>query len=158
MEFPSSQRRHDPSKCGLNSQLLSPNFMLPIIDMTLCHINHTGWFGDIDLGEQFLNFPLHEDLQPYGGINTTELQEDLKTMVHIPKSILAQEGRLFLHWERCLMGLRSSPYNAARAIGRAEDCISGDHLCGINVFRWDHFILNLPGMKSYNPAMPKGYK
>ena len=149
---------YDATKCGLNSQLWSPNFMLPTIDMTLRHVNHTGWFGDIDLGEQFLNFPLHGDLRPYAGIDATELRQELRSIGHIPKSILDQDGRLFLRWERCLMGLRSSPYNATKAMGWADDCIRGDHLCCINVFRWDRFILNLPGMKSYDPAMPKGYK
>jgi hypothetical protein len=149
---------YDASKCGLNSQLWAPNFMLPTIDMTLRHVDHSGWFGDIDLGEMFLNFPLDINLRPYVGIDVSDLRARLKEIDNIPRSVLENKGRLFLRWERCLMGLRSSPFNACKAMGWADDIIRGEHLDPHNIFRWDRFILNLPGMKSYDPSLPKGYK
>jgi hypothetical protein len=149
---------YDASKCGLNSQLWAPNFMLPTIDMTLRHVDQSGWFGDIDLGEMFLNFPLDINLRPYVGIDVSDLRDNLKELDNIPRSVLENRGRLFLRWERCLMGLRSSPFNACKAMGWADDIIRGEHLDPLNIFRWDRFILNLPGMKSYDPSLPKGYK
>jgi hypothetical protein len=149
---------YDATKCGLNSQLWSPNFMLPTIDMTLRHVDHKGWFGDIDLGEMFLNFPLDRQLRPFVGIDATELRNSLKELDNIPRSVLESRGRLFLRWERCLMGLRSSPFNACKAMGWADEIIRGDRFDSLNVFRWDRYILNLPGSKEYDPSMPRGYK
>ena len=34
----------------------------------------TSWFGDLDLGEMFLNYPLDVSLQPYAGVEVTEAQ------------------------------------------------------------------------------------
>ena len=149
---------YDATKCGLNEKLWAPNFMLPTIDMTLRHVDESGWFGDIDLGEMFLNFPLDTKLQPYTGIDATELKKELEKLDLMTVEQLESKGRLFLRWERCLMGLRSSPYNACKAMGWADDIIRGSRFDKFNIFRWDRFILNLPGMKNYNPSLPKGYK
>jgi hypothetical protein len=125
---------YDATKCGLNSQLWAPNFMLPTIDMTLCHVDHKGWFGDIDLGEMFLNFPLDVNIRPYTGIDASELRTRLKEIDDMPREVLENKGRLFLRWERCLVGLRSSPYNACRAMAWAEDLIRGNPFDKNNVF------------------------
>jgi hypothetical protein len=149
---------YDASKCGLNSQLWAPNFMLPTIDMTLRNVDHKGWFGDIDLGEMFLNFPLDTKLRPYAGIDATALRESLKELDSIPREVLESKGRLFMRWERCLMGLRSSPFNACKAMAWADDIIRGDRFDPSNAFRWDRYLLNLPGTKDYDPSLPRGYK
>ena len=149
---------YDASKCGLNSQLWAPNFMLPTIDMTLRNVDHKGWFGDIDLGEMFLNFPLDTKLRPYAGIDATALRESLKEIDSMSREDLEKKGRLFMRWERCLMGLRSSPFNACKAMAWSDDIIRGDRFDSINPFRWDRYILNLPGTKDYDPSLPRGYK
>ena len=149
---------YDATKCGLNEQIWAPNFMLPTIDMTLRHVTETGWFGDIDLGEMFLNFPLDSDLRAYVGIDATELRELLKSLDIVPEELLGTKGRIFLRWVRCLMGLRCSPFNAVRAMSWAADIIKGDRFEEFNTFRWDTFCLNLPGSKDYDPKFPLGYK
>ena len=149
---------YDATKCGLNEQIWAPNFMLPTIDMTLRHVTETGWFGDIDLGEMFLNFPLDSDLRAYVGIDATELRDVLRALDNLPEELLNAKGRIFLRWVRCLMGLRCSPFNAVRAMSWAADVIKGDRFDEFNVFRWDNFCLNLPGSKDYNPRFPVGYK
>ena len=69
--------------------------MLPTIDMTLQHVYHTGWFGDIDIGEQFvLNLPLDKILITYAGIDATELKPRLGEASYIPTSILEGSRRL----------------------------------------------------------------
>ena len=149
---------YDATKCGLNEHIWAPNFMLPTIDMTLRHVNENGWFGDIDLGEMFLNFPLDDLLRPFVGVDVTELQEELEKRGILPKDHRGRKGRIFLRWIRCLMGLKCSPYNASRAMGWAEDFIRGNRLASTNPLRWDAVILNLPGLKDYNPSLPKLYK
>ena len=146
---------YDATKCGLNSALWAPNFFLPTIDTTLWHADECSWFGDIDLGEQFLNFSLHHSLRQYAGIDVSGLREVFKKDDTL---FWKGKGRKFLRWERCLMGLRSSPYNAVRATSWAEDIIKGDPLEKRNIFRWDRFKLNLPGSSKYDPSMPQGYK
>ena len=149
---------YDATKCGLNEKLWAPNFLLPTIDTALRQASVTSWFGDIDLGEMFLNFPLDEDLRPYAGVDVTQMREELVRLGIMPEGTSERDGRIFVRWVRCLMGLRSSPYNAARAMGWLDDIIRGNRLDGMNEFRWDSLILNLPGMSEYDPALPKVYK
>jgi hypothetical protein len=149
---------YDATKCRLNECLWSPNFMLPTIDMTLHQVDEQGWFGDIDLGEMFLNFPLDVSIRQYVGVDLTELREELIKMGFLGKEMSKRNGRIFLRWVRCLMGLRPSPFNAMRAMGWAEDLMRGDHLDVMNPLRWDEVILNLPGMNNYDLSKPKVYK
>lgn len=58
-------------------------------------------------------------------------------------------------WNRCAMGLRSSPYQCVQAITIAEEFILGDHTDENNVFSWDSVRLNLPGAENYDPALPR---
>ena len=53
---------YDANKCGLNKALWTPNFFLPTIDSILRNADDHTWFGDIDLGEMFLNYWLDEEL------------------------------------------------------------------------------------------------
>jgi hypothetical protein len=52
------------------------------------------------------------------------------------------------------MGLFLSPYQAAQAMGIAEDVIWGDTKDPLNALYWDHVRLNLPGSKAYDPSKP----
>ena len=149
---------YDATKCGLNEKLWAPNFLLPTIDTTLRQVLHDAWFGDIDLGEMFLNFPLDEELRKFTGVDVTKLRKELVERGILSKDEESREGRIFLRWVRCLMGLRSSPYNANRAMGWVEDVIRGDPSCVYNPFRWGDVILNLPGLEDYDPSLPKVYR
>jgi len=60
---------YDASASGLNKCLWAPSFSLPSSDTLLDLLTPDSWMGDMDMGEQFLNFHLHEDLQPYCGID-----------------------------------------------------------------------------------------
>ena len=148
---------YDASKCGLNDSLWAPNFLLPTIDTALRQVPFKGWMGDIDLGEQFLNFPLDEFIRPYTGLDVTDIKP------YIPKGILSDKqlqstGRTFLRWERTLMGLKSSPFNACKMMGWALDVIRGDHKQPDNIFYWSDLRVNLPGTAEFNPTLPTCYK
>ena len=69
---------YDATKCGLNAALWTPNFFLPTIDSILRNADEEIWFGDIDLGEMFLNYWLDEELRPYAGVDVTLLGEQVK--------------------------------------------------------------------------------
>jgi hypothetical protein len=62
---------YDASKSGLNSQLWAPWFLLPTIESHLRSVQPSSFMGDIDFSEQFLNFVLHEKVQPYAGVDLT---------------------------------------------------------------------------------------
>ena len=64
---------YDATQCGLNDALWAPNFFLPTVDLILRNASSSStWFGDIDLGEMFLNYALDLDLRPYAGVDLTE--------------------------------------------------------------------------------------
>lgn len=151
---------YDATKSGLNDVLWTPNFFLPTIDSILRNADKDFWFGDIDLGEMFLNFWLDEELRPYAGVDVTEMgkrffnkQSGQLEFVH--EKIIA---RLWERWERTLMGLQSSPYVCTKAFSWCEDFIRGNRLDAGNPLQWRWVVLNLPGSEDYNPAKPWVYR
>ena len=142
---------YDASKSGLNESIWAPNFPMPTASTVLQAVDHNSFFGDIDLGEMFLNYMLDPKLRPYAGIDATELADELGIK-------LKEDQRIILRWERSLMGFRSSPYNCVRIYLWCEDIIKGDRLDLCNPLRWYVVRLNLPGMKSYNPSYPRVYR
>ncbi len=140
---------YDATKCGLNRALWSPNFYLPTIDALLRNADSDTYYGDIDLGEMFLNYALDEALRPYAGVDVTALEPD-----RVRKGVKAVIER----WERTLMGLRPSPYVCTQTFSWSEEIIRGRRMEKGNPLRWDKVILNLPGDPSYDPAKPRVYK
>jgi hypothetical protein len=144
---------YDATKSGLNAAIWTPNFMLPTATSILNNATERTFFGDIDLGEMFLNFFLDKRLRPLAGV-------DLGVSLEEGKGVgngVAQERRI-MRWERSLMGVKSSPFNCVRAYLLSEDIIKGDHLDPNNPFRWDSVVLNLPGTGMYDPVKPWIYK
>ena len=62
---------YDVTKSGVNGVTWAPNFFLPSIDSVLRTVGPSSFLADIDLGEHFLNYPLHESIQPFFGVNVT---------------------------------------------------------------------------------------
>jgi len=136
---------YDASKSSLNKSLWAANFGLPTVE-TLCRsVDPTCWMGDLDIGEMFLNFPLHPDLQPFCGV---DLKPYFGGRDNSHKSI----------WERwvcCVMGLKPSPFWCIKFLLLALETIFGDHKDPTNPFYWDTVQLNLPGCIAYDPSQPK---
>lgn len=133
---------YDASRSGLNKVLWAPSFPLPTVDTLTDMVEPTSWMADLDMGEQFLNFPLDVQLQPACGIDVW------------PYLALTQKNTMWLRWERCMMGLSSSPYVVVKMTHLADEVAFGDPSDPSNPFRWDHVRLNLPGMENYNPHLP----
>ena len=147
---------YDATKSGLNESIWAPNFFLPTVDSVLRNADSDTWYGDIDLGEMFLNYFLDEKLRPYAGVDVTGIRELLlEDFQNLPKD---EMRRLVMRWERNLMGLTSSPYNSTRTFAWSEDFIRGDRRDPLNPLRWDRVILNLPGALDYQPDEPDVYR
>ena len=138
---------YDASKSGLNEVLWAPSFCLSTVDSTFRSIESTTRLGDLDLGEMFLNFKLHKFIRPYAGV-------DLTAYVTTDSSTAQTEKTCWERWERCLMGLKPSPYNATRAFAWCEEVIRGDPFDEANPLRWNRLRLNLPGELTYDPTLP----
>lgn len=83
--------------------------------------------ADLDISEMFLNFILHQDVQPHAGVDLTPL-------------FPSERGPLKVLWEcwtQCGMGFKSSPFNAIQGILYAEEVIRGHHLDPKNIFHFD---------------------
>lgn len=94
---------YDASKSGLNSKLWAPWFLLPTIESHLRSVQPGSFMGDIDFSEQFLNFVLHEKLQPYTGVDLTPF---------FLEEISLRKRMIFDYWARCGMGIVSSPLHS----------------------------------------------
>jgi hypothetical protein len=94
---------YDGTKLGLNHAIWVPRFSFPTVNMMMRAVDENTLMGDMDTGETFLNFILHESMQALCRVDLTEFfgEVDLKP------------GRKQLLWEKwvcCAMGLKSLPY------------------------------------------------
>jgi hypothetical protein len=133
---------YDATASGLNECLWSPNFWLPSAEGLVDCLDGSSWQGDLDMGEQFLNFHLHPTLQPFCGI-------DVRPLFHP-----SRQATYWLRWTRCMMGLRPSPYFTGQCTYYAEEVVQGNPSDVHNPFHWATVHLNLPGSEDYNPSLP----
>jgi hypothetical protein len=105
-------------------------------------VDENTFMADVDVGEMFLNFILHNDLRALAGVDLSHYFEEEK------------EGPLWEAWQQAAMGLRSSPFQCVQAMGIAEEVICGDPTDQNNIFRWDKVELHLPRSKGYDPGWP----
>ena len=138
---------YDGTSSGFNHSVWAPSFRLPTVEMLLRAVGPNTWMGDIDIGEMFLNFPLHESAQTYCGVDLTTL---------FPEEIMTDNsnGKLWERWTICLMGAKPSPYQAIRSMLWAEDVLRGNRFDSKNPFRWQSVRLNLPGSEDYDSRLP----
>jgi hypothetical protein len=133
---------YDATISGLNDSLWTPTFVLPGAEAVLDHMRETSWMGDLDMGEQILNFPLHPELQKHCGIDVR------------PYLGVGRKRTMWWRWARCMMGLKPSPYFAVKGTYLAEEVVQGDPSEPSNPFHWSWVHLNLPGSPSYQPQLP----
>ena len=95
---------------------------------------------DCDVGEQFLNFPLHKDVWPYTGVDLGPTLDE--------KDRELGEARWY-HWVRMLMGFKPSPYISVKMTLIAEEVVRGDRHDVDNPFHWATTRVNLPGSTDY---------
>jgi hypothetical protein len=146
---------YNGTSCGLNDDLWAPNVWLPTPATVARTLSYGYYMVDIDLGEMFLNFPLHRLLQRFSGVDFSPYASDLKTPDGpIDSSIKSN----WAHWIRCWMGLKPFPYMAVRFYYLAEEFARGHRRERTNPLRWDYIRLNLPGDPIYDPTLPRVMK
>jgi len=142
---------YDGSVSGLNDILWAPSFGLPTVDDLLYSVDHTSWLGDLDIGEQFLNFIAEPELQRFCGVDLTcyDLMDEDKVEEQPSKKIN------WKRWTRCPMGVKTSPYHACLNMLHWEQMLRGDRFDPSNPFQYETVELNLPGMRNYDPRVAK---
>jgi hypothetical protein len=143
---------YNGTSCGLNEALWAPNFWLPMPATAARTLGYGYYMVDIDLGEMFLNFPLHEVLQRFSGVDFSQFDAELKES--LPGPLHAK----WVHWTRCWMGLKPSPFMAIRFYYLAEEFARGNRRHKRNALRWDVVRMNLPGDPAYDPTQPRVMK
>jgi len=91
--------------------------------------------ADLDVGEYYLNFVLHESIRELKGVDLTLY------FGHGESTVLWET------WTRAMMGAKSSPYQACQACCVADKIIQGNPNDPNNDFRWDCVHLKCPGQK-----------
>jgi hypothetical protein len=136
---------YDGTQSGLNESVHAPWFALPTINIMTRWVIAGAWLADNNYGEMFLNFPLHPDLRKYCGIDLLQL---------FPELVEDGKDSVIAQWMRNAMGLRGSPYASVQGCLRAKRHVMGDPKEVGNLFKWDHFELNLPCSKGYDATKP----
>ena len=135
---------YDLTASGFNDALWAPRFWMPSILNVVDCATDASWYGDVDVGEMFLNFPLDINMRKFCGVDLSWMQEDGKT--------------LWKCWNRMAMGMKPSPFMTIRLLMWMMEIVIGDRSERQNPFRWDHVVLNLPGTVTYDPTKPRVYK
>jgi hypothetical protein len=88
-------------------------------------------------------------MQQSSGVNFSHYETELQD----PSSTSTEQKRV--HWARCWMGFKPSPYMAVRFYYLAEEFARGNRLEKENPMRWDFVKLNFPGDPAYYPPDPR---
>ncbi len=124
---------YEATKSGQNSVIWALTFALPTTESLTDMLDGESWMADVDMGKQFLNFPLDPTLQPLCGIN-------------VRPYLGSTAGKTqWERWTRCMMGLCSSTYVAIKGTHLAEEMVFGNRHDLSNPFQWESVRLNLPG-------------
>jgi hypothetical protein len=141
---------YDATANGLNEAVWSPSFWLPTVETLVRYVDADSWMIDRDIGDMFLNFPLDKRVWPFTGLDLDSLFDGSEEG---DDDILKMAGSRWVHWGRCLMGFKPSPYNSVKTAMVVEEVARGDRHDEKNPFQWNHVRLNLPGRVEYDPSL-----
>ena len=114
---------------------------------------------DIDLGEHFLNHPLHDSLIYLSVVDLTFFRSTIKNNCpHILPSWDTLQGPLFGAWTRNWIGAKPSPEWAVHYYYIADEFVRGDDSNPQNPFFFDQVVVNAVGTPSFNPSLPWVFK
>ena len=134
---------YDATASGLNAAVWAPPFWLPTIDSLTRSLQNTSWMTDRDVGDMFLNFPLHKSARPFAGV-------DIKPILNPDDP----DQHRWYQWARNAMGFAPSPHDSVMMALVVEEVIKGDRFDPKNPFQWKFVRLNMPGTQSYDPSEP----
>ena len=138
---------YDGTGCGLNDFIWAMHFGLPTVRHTLRSMLPGYYQCDMDVGEMFLNFMLHEMLRELSGVDISSLRSD---------DPLFERARStsYERWCRNWMGLKDSPVRSIAHMTRIKHIAYGDRKDRTNPFHWERVVFNLPGTTGYRPDLP----
>ena len=105
---------------------------------------------DMDIGEMFLNFLLHEELKQMSGVDIGHVRSKDKTDAEWE----AGRAQRWERWCRNWMGLQDSPYCSIQHLIRLKFIADGDRKDTGNPFHLSRVVYNLPGIKDYDSTKP----
>lgn len=141
---------YNGTSCGLNDIIWAPHFGLPTVKQTTRSLLPGYSQCDMDIGEMFLNFLLHEKLKEMAGVDIRYVRSKETSDVDWEKS---RENN-WERWCRNFMGLRDSPFRSIQQLIRLKIAAYGDRRDKTNPFHWEKVIFNLPGTPGYRPGLP----
>ena len=141
---------YDGTSSGLNTGVWAPHFGMPYVSHTVRSLMPGYCQCDLDVGEMFLNFLLHEELKRLSGVDV----QHGRSADPADADWERQRGNRWERWCRNWMGLTDSPYRSIQWLLRLKMEAYGDHTCRANPFHWDRVVLNLPGTRDYRPDLP----
>jgi hypothetical protein len=135
---------YNGTSCRLNDVLWAPRFGLPTVKQTLRALLPGYMQCDLDIGEQFPNFYLHEELWQYSGVDVREVC----STDPVDADWEAEQGPgPWERWEHNWMGLQDSPYWSLQWQVQLKFEVYGDRRNTANPFHLDRVEFNLPGSK-----------
>ena len=105
---------------------------------------------DLDVGEMFLNYILHETLRKLSGVNVSHVRLDAEE----DREWEEARGHNWECWTRNWMGLGDSPYRCIQWMVRLKMVAYRVPRDRTNPFHWERVELNLPGSPTYRPFLP----
>jgi hypothetical protein len=137
---------YNGTSCGLNNALWAPRFGLPAFKQTLRSLLPGYHQCNLNVSEQFLNFPLHQDLRKYLGLDVREV----RSLDPKDSNWEANQGPgPWERWGRNWMGLRDSPYRSLQWQTWLKFEVYGNRKLLSNPFHWERVEFNLPGSRGY---------
>ena len=97
---------------------------------------------DADIGEMFLNFPLHQSLRFHSGMDLTPFRSKLRRYFPEHESFLNGK-KIAAFWWRTWFGLTASPEQSACHYYHAEEFVRGYQRDKKNPLIWDELKLSL---------------
>eukprot|EP00984_Skeletonema_dohrnii_P009298 scaffold3548_cov79-Skeletonema_dohrnii-CCMP3373.AAC.5 len=138
---------YDATANELNEAVWCPSFWLPTVESMIRALDCNSFMLDRDIGEHFLNMPLHKSVWAYTGLDLGPVFDD-------DENASDDAPKRWFHWVRCLMGFKSSPYIAVKMTLIVEEMARGDRHDVDNPFHWAAIRQNLPGTPDYTPTKP----
>ena len=80
------------TSCGLNAATWSSNFWLPTSTTMTRLLSYNYQVVDVDIGDMFLNFPLHESLNCAVAVDLTPSRQDLLRELPYLKDLLKRKS------------------------------------------------------------------
>jgi hypothetical protein len=99
---------YNGTSCGLSAKVWAPRFGLPTVKDTLRSLFPGYYQADLDVGDQFLNFKLHESMRAESGVNV----QVVRSLDPRDEAWELSQPETWERWERNWMGLRDSPYRS----------------------------------------------